>query len=123
MSEVPRGAIRIVGMRFWGRHGADAQEREREQPIDVDVEIAADLSLAASSDNLADAIDYAAVHRACAQIVVGESFALLEALADRIARTIASRPGVDEVIVRVRKPRLLDGATPEIELRRRSSRG
>jgi dihydroneopterin aldolase len=113
------GAIRISGMRFWGRHGANPGERDREQPIDVDLEIFAGLERAAASDALADTVDYAAVYRKCEQIVVRQSFVLLEALADRIAQAICEDPKVTEVVVRVRKPRLLDGATPEVELRKR----
>ena len=113
------GAVRILGMRFWGRHGADPRERERDQPIDLDVEIACDLKLAAASDALADAVDYGAVYKVCERIVTHESFVLLEALADRVARAILADPRVDSVTVRARKPRLLAGATPEVELRLR----
>ncbi|MDQ6766394.1 MAG: dihydroneopterin aldolase [Candidatus Eremiobacteraeota bacterium] len=116
-----RGIIRISGMRFWGKHGANAGERERQQPIDVDVEIQAELGQAWASDRLADSVDYSAVFRTCQDIVERESFALLEALADRIARGVCAEPRVTEVVVRVRKPRLLDGATPEVELRRRKA--
>lgn len=116
-----RGAIRISGMRFWGKHGANPGERERPQPIDVDIEIIADLSASAATDALADAIDYSALHRTCERVVERESCALLEALADRILRGIFEDVRVLEATVRVRKPRLLDGATPEVELRRRRS--
>ena len=122
-SETPhRGTIRIRDMRFWGKHGANSGERNREQPIDVDVEIGIDLAPAASSDDLSDTLDYSAVYTACSQIVTQQSYALLEALADRIAAALCQYPKVIEVLVRVRKPRLLEGATPEIELRRQNKR-
>ena len=113
-----RGSIRINNMRFWGKHGANAGERDREQPIDVDIELAIDLAVAASSDSLADTIDYDKAYATCEQIVTHESCVLLEALADRIAVALCHDPKIIEVIVRVRKPRLLEGATPEVELRR-----
>jgi dihydroneopterin aldolase len=113
------GAIRISGMRFWGKHGADPGERDRAQPIDVDVEIAMDLDAAAGSDSLADTIDYTALYRACERVVTQGSFVLLEALADRIAQSCLHDVRIGEITVRVRKPRLLDGATPEIQLHRR----
>ncbi len=112
------GTIRINGMRFWGKHGADAAERERDQPIDVDLEIDCDLARAAASDALADTIDYSALYRTCERIVTGQSCALLEALAERIAQAVCEDRRVLALIVRVRKPRLLEGATPEVELRR-----
>ncbi len=105
-------------MRFWGKHGANPGERDRTQPIDVDLEIVADVAKAAASDALADTIDYAVLQHICERIVTQQSFALLEALADRIAREVGADSRVASVTVRVRKPRLLDGATPEVELRR-----
>jgi len=112
------GTIRISNMRFWGKHGANIGERNWAQPIDVDVEILIDLAPAALSDELSDTIDYSEVYTACSQIVTQQSYTLLEAIADRIATALCQEPKVIEVIVRVRKPRLLEGATPEVELRR-----
>ena len=116
------GFIRIRGMRFWGKHGANPGEREHDQPIDMDVEISADLEDAAQSDALTETIDYSAVYRTCERIAAQRSFALLEALADDVARAVCENPKVLEAVVRVRKPRLLDGATPEVEVRRRPKR-
>jgi len=116
------GTIRISNMRFWGKHGANSGERNWVQPIDVDVEIGVELATAASSDELSDTIDYGSVYTACSQIVTQQSYVLLEALADRIAAELCQYPKVIEVVVRVRKPRLLEGATPEIELRRLNKR-
>jgi 7,8-dihydroneopterin aldolase/epimerase/oxygenase len=118
-AESTPGAIRILGMRFWGRHGTLEHERTREQPIDLDVELTCDLLPAASSDALADTLDYATIYSACERVVTKESFALLEALAARIARMLLQDPRVHAVRVRARKPRLFDGATPEIELQLR----
>lgn len=123
MTEEPvRGTIRISNMRFWGKHGANAGERDWVQPIEVDVEIATDVAKAAASDALADTVDYGKVHATCKRVVKHESYALLEALADRIAATLCEDPKVIEVAVRVRKPRFLEGATPEVELRRDNRR-
>lgn len=116
------GFIRIAGMRFWGKHGALPGERDRTQPIDVDLEIAADLTKPSASDSLADAIDYAALFALCERIVTQQSFVLLEALARCLAERVCEDPRVMEASVRVRKPRLLDGATPEVEIRLRTPR-
>jgi dihydroneopterin aldolase len=112
-------AIRITGMRFWGKHGANPGEQDRTQPIDVDLEIEIDAQKASSTDALADTVDYAELYRACERIVTQESFALLEALAGRIAQACLRDERIGEVTVCVRKPRLLDGATPEVQLNRR----
>ncbi len=111
-------AIRVSGMRFWGKHGALPDEREKAQPIDVDLELTVDLAKAAHSDHLGDTVDYAAIYKKVEATVAQRSFALLEALAEAIASDVLSDRRIARVTVRVRKPRLLEGATPEIELTR-----
>jgi dihydroneopterin aldolase len=118
MSKLP-GRIRIEGMRFYGKHGASEEERAKSQPIDLDVEAAIDLSAAAQSDRLSDTFDYTKLHALCERAVTQESFALLEALAEHIARQVLADDKVLGVVVRARKPRLLDGATPQVEVRMR----
>ncbi len=105
-------------MRFWGRHGVEASERRRAQPIDVDLETHCDTARAASSDALADAVDYHKLFDICGAIVSKRSFRLLESLARAIIDAVWRDPRIVQVTVRVRKPRLFDGATPEIEMRR-----
>jgi dihydroneopterin aldolase len=105
-------------MRFWGRHGASPGERERAQPIDLDVELQIDCGPAIAGDDLAKTIDYDAVFKACEHVVTQQSFVLLESLADACLTAVLADLRVESATVRVRKPRLLDGATPEIELTR-----
>jgi dihydroneopterin aldolase len=112
------GIIRISDMRFWGRHGANPGERDRIQPIDRDVEMQLELEPAIDGDDLSKTIDYASVLRACERIVTQESFILLESLADACLVAVLENPQVERATVRVRKPRVLAGATPEIELSR-----
>lgn len=119
---VQSGVIRVTGMRFWGRHGANPGEQRHEQPIDVDVSLKLDLRAAARTDALARTIDYSEIYRTCERIVTKRSFQLLESIAQTIAEDLWPWPKVLALRVRVRKPRLLEGATPEIEIiRRRSS--
>jgi dihydroneopterin aldolase len=113
------GHIRIAQMRFWGKHGVHVKERERPQAIEVDLDVTADLDRPAASDRLEDTIDYAALWSTCRQVVSEESYALLEALARRIAERVCADTRVVEVVVRLRKPALFDGASPEIELHHR----
>lgn len=113
------GRIRILGMRFWGKHGANPGERDRAQPIDVDVSLRLDITPAAASDDLARTLDYAALFTTCQQVVSKRSFRLLETLAETLAEEIWTKHPLQSLRVRVRKPRLLEGATPEVEVRRR----
>ena len=110
-------------MRFWGRHGATDLERASPQEIELDVELVADCERAAVSDRLADAVDYVDAYRICERIVTERSFALLEALAGECLRELLRDPRVERATVRARKPGLLDGATPEVELTRTRQRG
>jgi dihydroneopterin aldolase len=101
--------IALRGMRFLGRHGVELEERLEPQPIEVDVELEMDLARPSASDDLADTIDYAAVFSLVGEIVEGQSFRLLEALAGAIAQAVVRAHGTDEprlasVEVRVRKP-------------------
>jgi dihydroneopterin aldolase len=110
--------IRVTGMHFVGRHGANPGEKDRPQPIDVDIEIVADVAAAIVSDALADAVDYDAIVQTCRRIVTERSFTLLEALAAACVEAIMADARVRSARIRVRKPALLDGATPEVEFAR-----
>jgi dihydroneopterin aldolase len=115
---VNRDVIRIRDMRFWGRHGHNPGERDHPQPIDIDVELQLDCGPAIASDDLAKTIDYDAVFKACEAVVTERSFVLLESVAAACLTALLADLRVESATVRVRKPRLLDGATPEIELTR-----
>jgi len=116
-------AIRIRRMRFWGRHGVTEAERANPQEIELDVELIVDCSQAARSDRLDDAVDYHAAYRVCERIVTERSFSLLEALAAECLRELMRDTRVEHATIRARKPGLLDGATPEVEMSRARSRG
>ena len=110
--------IRVTDMHFVGRHGANPGEQERPQPIEVDVEIITDVAAAVASDALTDAVDYDSIVQTCERIVTQRSFTLLEALAAACVDALMADARVHSARVRVRKPALLDGATPEVELAR-----
>ena len=99
--------ISLIGMRFLGRHGVLLEERLEPQPFEVDLILHADLDVASTSDSLTDTADYARLFEGVREIVEGESFRLIEALAGAIAGAVlaATDPAlVDAVEVRVRKP-------------------
>jgi 7,8-dihydroneopterin aldolase/epimerase/oxygenase len=74
----------LARIAFEGRHGATESERRTLRTFEVDVEIDTPLDKAASSDALADTIDY----REVAEMIVGlgtsETHHLLESLAGRM---------------------------------------
>jgi dihydroneopterin aldolase len=116
--------ITLRGMRFLGRHGVQPAERMEPQPFEVDVILRGDLSKPAASDDLADTVDYGSVFRLVGEIVEGRSYSLIEALAGAIADAVMTAHPVDDVEVRVRKPKApLPGAFETVEARLRRRRG
>ena len=110
--------IRIDGIRAFGRHGADPGERDSAQPFDVTVVIDSDLSPAAVSDDLKDAIDYAILCQTITRIIESTSFRLIERLAAEIARAVLDDPRIAHAEITIAKPGILQGATPSVTLRR-----
>jgi len=97
--------IELIGLRLLGHHGALPGEKDRAQPFGLDIFVETDIAAAAESDDLADAIDYGGLVRRAAEIVEGESFSLLEALASAVADALVAVDGVESVTVTVRKLR------------------
>jgi dihydroneopterin aldolase len=89
-----------------GTHGALPEEQDRAQPFEVDVTLAADLSPAGTSDDLADTVDYGAVAATVAAVVTAEHHQLLERLATRIADDVLALDArITAVTATVRKLR------------------
>lgn len=94
--------VEVEGLELQGHHGASADEQERGQRFLFDLRL--EVSDAALSDRLEDAVDYRQVVRCVSEISDGRRFALLEPLAAAVADAIVSRFPVEGVRVRVRKP-------------------
>ncbi len=84
--------------------GINPDERREKQDIVISIELAVDLSKAAMSDNLADAIDYRSIKKEIIALVERSDFHLLEALAEHIACLCLSHGGVAMAKVTVDKP-------------------
>ena len=110
-------------MQFQGRHGYYDHELTTPQPFEVDVELLLNLQPAGIDDDLERTVDYAKVYDATRQIVGSTSYRLLEALAEAISHELLADFLVNEVGVRIRKPKVelgdpLDHAAVEIWRRR-----
>ena len=115
--------IVLANMRFQGRHGYYEHELVTAQPFEVDVELVLDLQPAGIDDDLEKTIDYGKVFEAVRQIVESTSYRLLEALAEAISHELLADFDVNEVAIRVRKPKVqlsgpLDYAGVEIRRQR-----
>lgn len=108
--------INLQGVRAYGRHGARPGERDAPQPFDINVVAEIDLRRAARSDDLADTLDYAALHARIVDAVASTSYALLERLAADLLAAIFADSRVVAAEVTIAKPALLNGATPAVTL-------
>jgi dihydroneopterin aldolase len=118
------GIIRLHNMIFYGFHGVSPAEKETGRRFEVDLELFLDLSRAEQSDRLKDTVNYKEVYQTVHDIMTGERFSLIEAVASRIADEILTKFKPDLVKVRVRKkippvPGNLDDI--EVEIERKSS--
>jgi dihydroneopterin aldolase len=114
--------IVLDSMTFMGTHGVYAEEQLTPQPFEVDVELMLNLEPAGLSDDLGRTVDYGQVFETCRQIVESTRFDLIEALAEAIAQELLGGFPVDEVTVRIRKPKVKLGGTLRsagVEIRRR----
>ena len=97
-------AIRLRGLVFYAYHGVLPEERKLGQEFKVDVDIFLDLHGAGATDSLADTLDYGAVYRVIETCVCGETYQLLERLAEEIAGRILREFPCGGVRVEVHKP-------------------
>ncbi len=116
--------ILLEGMRFYGFHGVNPEERALGQEYLVDLAVEMDLGRAGRSDRLEDTISYAHIYRTVREVMEGEPRNLLEAAAQSIADRVLEDFPVDSVSVRVKKPHppirgsIIESATVEIFRRR-----
>ena len=96
--------IELRGLRIRGNHGVLAEERRDGQLFGVDVIVETDVSAAASTDDLAQTVDYSTLARQVAAIVSGPPVDLLETLAVQLADACLAHAGVTAVEIAVHKP-------------------
>jgi dihydroneopterin aldolase len=97
--------IELRGLRALGVCGILPEEVIRPQPLEFDIDVVADLSVPGASDKVEDTIDYSALCVMVERIVHEEKFALLEAVALRVAEAIMGDDRAESVTVAVRKLR------------------
>ena len=98
--------------------GAYDWERDIEQTLVFNVDMATDVARAAASDELADALDYAAVAQTIAAVVREGKFQLIETAAARVADRLLAGHGLSWIRVEVVKPRPAEGFSAAITIER-----
>ncbi|WP_440897238.1 dihydroneopterin aldolase [Amphibacillus sp. Q70] len=97
--------IYLNGLSFYGYHGAIKEENVLGQRFLVDLELLLNLKKAGETDKLDYSIHYGNVFELTKAIVEGECYALIEAVAEKIAtELLANYPLLDACKVKVIKP-------------------
>lgn len=92
----------LIGIYDW--------ERRIRQPLRFDLELAFDNRVPASSDDIADTLDYKAVSKRLIAFVSESDFGLVETLAERCAEMVLREFGVAHVRLKLGKPGAVRGA-------------
>lgn len=118
--------IEIRALRILCHVGVGDDERAHAQPLELDIDLEADLSAAATSDDVADTIDYGEVSLSVAAAVQATEHALLEraaAVAADAALAVDHRATAVTVSVRkLRPPIPLDVGSTAVRIRRSADR-
>ncbi|MGQ9456280.1 MAG: dihydroneopterin aldolase [Armatimonadota bacterium] len=103
----PLDKICIEKLRVQCTIGTDAKERQEPRDVYITVILHADLKKACSSDNLDESLDYRLISQKIYNHVRNSHHHLIEALAESVAQLCMKSNGVEQVTVRVEKPRVL----------------
>lgn len=101
------GVVELRGLEVTALVGVLPEERERAQPLEFDIDVHVDTAAAATSDRLADAVDYGAVCDAVVAAATAGHVGLLERLAHLAAAAVLEvdpRITAAEVVVRKLRP-------------------
>ncbi|OLE86788.1 MAG: dihydroneopterin aldolase [Acidobacteria bacterium 13_1_20CM_2_55_15] len=95
--------ILIAGIDCVAAIGVTPEERTMKQRLSIDVEIATDISQAARSDSLKDALDYSKVATVVTEVCRSRDFHLIETVAELLAGRILAEFLAPRVRILVRK--------------------
>ena len=96
-------AIIIEGIRFQAKCGVTLDERQRPQPLSADLEITCSVEDAIHSDSLTKTVDYAQVVQRVIAVGTTNENALIERLADQIARALMLEFPIPRLTIWLRK--------------------
>ncbi len=102
---VPEGMDRIClhGLQVKAVIGVFGWEREAQQTLILDLDLGVDISAAARSDDIKDAVDYKAVSREVVHFTRQSRYRLVESLAEAIAQLILDQFKVSWLRVKINK--------------------
>ncbi len=92
----------VIGIYDW--------EKEIKQKITIDLKMASDITKAAETDEIADALDYKAVSKRLISFVEESEIQLIETLAEKIAEIVLTEFGVKWLKLTLGKPGAVTGS-------------
>ena len=92
----------IIGIFDW--------ERRATQTVTIDVEMATDVARAAATDSIDSALNYKSVAKRLIAFAQDSEFALVETLAESLARIVVTEFDVPSVRLSVSKPGAIEGS-------------
>lgn len=97
----------LQGLKFPATIGIHAWEQALPQLLEIDLEIDYDTRLAAHSDQVGDALDYALLSERLRVWVADSRAQLLETLAEQLAQRLMEEFRVQRVVLRLVKPAIV----------------
>lgn len=92
----------IIGIYDW--------EREVKQVVSMDLEMAADIKMAAQTDDIGYALNYKSISKRIIKFVQEQKFKLIESMAEEVAQIVLIEFSVPWVRLRISKPGALRGS-------------
>lgn len=83
-------------------------ERVAKQPVIISLEMAWDNKKPASTEDIADALDYEKVSKSVKALIESSSFQLVETLAETIAEHVLTTYGTQSLYLELKKPNAID---------------
>lgn len=96
--------IIINGLKIFGYHGVNPEEKREGQNFILTVTISKNLTKSCSTDNLNDTVSYSKVIKTINKVFNEEKYNLIEKVAQRVAESILDEYDIDEVTVLLKKP-------------------
>lgn len=108
--------IHIERLLVRGKHGVYPRERVVEQEFNVSLRLGVHTNVAGSSDELIDAVDYQPVRDSVISIVQGNTYYLIEKLAEHIATEVLKDKRIASAEITIRKPEAWDNGVPGVTI-------
>lgn len=96
--------IIINGLKIFGYHGVNSEEKKEGQNFILDVTILKDLKKPGITDDLNDTVSYSKVIKTISKVFNEEKYDLIERAAQKVAESILHCYDVEEVKVLLKKP-------------------